>query len=331
MGRTILVTGGSGLVGSYVLRRLVERGDTVINFDAREPQGELAWMLRPVADRVQFVSGGIDTWGDVAAAVRDCSPDAIIHIAAVVNVPLLNKRPGLAAGVNFGGTFNVLEAARVFNVRRVVCLSSIAVLPAIQYQPVDVKHPLFLADEGPGGSFYAAAKVASEAFCWAYHQSYGLDHIIVRPSAVYGFGMQYPIYIKPMVENAVRGLPTRFAQGREFPRDYTHAADVAQLIVQAADIPATQVKDRVFFGATGRPLVTAGQVAEVVKQIIPGADIEIGSGLSADDLLEIRYRGVLSIDNARQQLGYEPRFGDIRDGVADYIDTYRRYLNETRA
>jgi len=68
-----------------------------------------------------------------------------------------------------------------------------------------------------------------------------------------------------------------------------------------------------------------------VKEIIPDADIEIGSGLSADDLLEIRYRGVLSIDNARQQLGYEPRFGDIRDGVADYIDTYRRYLNETRA
>lgn len=331
MARTILVTGGSGLVGSYVLRRLAERGDTVVNFDAREPEGELAWSLRPVASRVQFVPGGIDTWGDVATVVRDYAPDAIIHIAAVVNLPLLNKRPGLAAGVNFGGTFNVLEAARVFGVRRLVYLSSIAVLPAIQYQPVDVRHPLFLADEGPGGSFYAAAKVASEAFCWAYHQSYGLDHIIVRPSAVYGFGMRYPIYIKPIVENAVRGLPTRFAQGREFPRDYTHAADVAQLIVQAADLPAGQVKDRVFFAATGRPLVTAGQVADVVRQQIPGADIEIGSGLSADDLIEIRYRGVLSIDNAHRQLGYAPQFDDIEAGVADYIAVYRRYLAETGA
>jgi nucleoside-diphosphate-sugar epimerase len=328
MTRTILVTGGSGLVGSYVLRRLAERGDTVINFDAREPEGELAWWLRPVADRVHFVPGGIDTWGDVATAARDHAPDAIIHIAAVVNLPLLNKRPGLAAGVNFGGTFNVLEAARVFGVRRVVYLSSIAVLPAIQYQPVDVRHPLFLADEGPSGSFYAAAKVAGEAFCWAYHQSYGLDHIIVRPSAVYGFGMRYPIYIKPIVENAVRSLPTRFAQGREFPRDYTHAADVAQLIVQAADLPPDQVKDRVFFAATGRPLVTAGQVADVVRRQIPGADIEIGSGLSADDMIEIRYRGVLSIANARQQLGYEPQFGDIEAGVADYIAVYRRYLAE---
>jgi nucleoside-diphosphate-sugar epimerase len=328
MNRTILVTGGSGLVGGYVMRRLAEHGDRVINFDAREPEGEIAWWLKPVADRIQFVSGGVDTWGDVAAVVNESAPDAIIHVAAVVNVPLLNKRPGLAMSVNFGGTFNVLEAARVFGVRRVVYFSSIAVLPGIRYQPVDTAHPVFLPDEGPGGGFYAAAKVASEAFCWAYHQSYGLDHIILRPSAVYGFGMRYPIYIKPMVENAVRGLPTRFAQGREFPRDYTHASDVAQMTVKAVDIAADRVQDRVFFAATGRPLVTAGRVAEVVRQLIPGADIEIGSGLSADDLMEIRYRGQLSIENARQQLGYEPQFADIEQGVADYIAIYRRYLAE---
>jgi len=329
MSRTVLVTGGSGLVGAYVLRRLAERGDRVINFDVREPQGELAWWLRPVDDRIQFVSGGIDTWGDIAAVVREQAPDAIVHVAAVVDLPLLNKRPGLAASVNFGGTFNVLEAARIFGVGRVVYASSIAVLPTIQYQPVDSRHPLFLADEGPGGSFYAAAKVAGEAFCWAYHQSYGVDHIILRPSAVYGFGMRYPIYIKPMVENSVRGLPTRFPHGREFPRDYTHVLDVAQQVVKAVDVTAEKVQDRIFFAATGRPLVTAGHVAEVVKQIIPDADIEIGSGLTDNDLLEISYRGVLSIENARQQLGYEPQFGDIAQGVAQYIDVYRRYLAES--
>jgi nucleoside-diphosphate-sugar epimerase len=86
------------------------------------------------------------------------------------------------------------------------------------------------------------------------------------------------------------------------------------------------VLDRVFYGATGQPLVTAGQVAELVKELVPGADIEIGSGLSEQDLVEIRYRGVLSIKNAQEQLGFQPRFADIRDGVADYIATYRRYL-----
>ena len=136
MSRTVMVTGGSGLVGSYVMRQLVEHGDTVINFDVREPDTEAAWWLKAVADQIRFVPGGVDSWGDLVSAIQTHRPDAIIHIAAVVNLPLLNKRPGLAKDVNFGGTFNVLEAARLFDIERVVYFSSIAVLPAIQYEPV---------------------------------------------------------------------------------------------------------------------------------------------------------------------------------------------------
>lgn len=330
MSCTVLVTGGSGFIGSYVLRLLAERGDNVINFDTRTPGPEAAWWLKRVADRIQFVQGSIDDWASIVAAVKEHQPEAILHIAAVVNPVLLSQQPRLALNVNLGGTFNLLEVARLFDIKRVVYFSSIGVLPAIQYEPVDANHPVLLATEGPGASFYGAAKAAGEAFCWAYRQSFGLDFIILRPSAVYGFGMQWPLFVKPMVENAVQGLPTRFEQGREFPRDYTHAADVAQLALKALDIPAEKVRERVFYAATGRPLVTAGQVAEIVKGVIPSADIEIGPGLSDADLIEIRYRGVLSIQNAQEQLGYQPRFADIRVGVADYIETYRRYLAETR-
>ncbi len=328
MSRTVLVTGGSGLVGGYVLRRLAERGDTVINFDVRAPGPEMTWWLRPVANRILFVMGGVDGWGDLMAAVKAHEPDTIVHSAGVVNLPLLAKRPGLAMTVNFGGTFNVLEAARLFGIKRVVYFSSVGVLPGIQYEPVDVNHPVFLAAEGPGASFYAAAKVAGEAFCWAYHQSFGTDFVTLRPSAVYGFGMQWPIFIKPMVENSLRGLPTRFDKGREFPRDYTHASDVAQAAVRAVDIPSDKVRDRAFFVATGRPLVTAGKLAEIVRKLIPGADIEVGSGLSQADLLEIHCRGLLNVENTRQQLGYEPEFGDIEKGIANYIEVYSQYLAE---
>jgi len=324
----VLVTGGSGFIGSYILHRLAERGETVINYDVREPGSEGAWMLRPVADRIRFATGGVENWGDLVAAVKAHRPDAIIHTAAVVNTVLLAKRPSLAMTINTGGTFNVLEVARLFGIKRVVCFSSIGVLPSVQYQPIDVNHPVFLATEGPGSSFYGAAKAAGEAFCWAYHQSFGVDFITLRPSAVYGFGMQWPLFIKPMVENSVRGLPTRFEKGREFPRDYTHASDVAQLAVKAVDIQADKVHDRVFYAATGRPLVTAGKLAEIIRKLIPGADIEIGSGLSEADMLEIRYRGVLSIENARQQLNYEPEFADIEKGVANYIQVYRTYVAE---
>ena len=294
----------------------------------REPGSRAAWWLKPVADRIHLVEGSIEDWGGVVAAVRAHQPDVIIHIAGVMNPPLLVKRPSLGMTVHIVGTRNVLEAAKLFGVKRVVNFSSIGVLPGIRYHPVDANHPVFLSTEGPGSSFYGATKVAGEALCWAYNQSFGVDFITLRPSAVYGFGMQWGIFIKPMVENSVRGLPTRFEKGREFPRDYTHASDVAQLALKAMDIPADKVHDRVFYAATGRPLVMAGEVAEIVRNLVPGADIEIGSGLSEADMLEIRFRGVLSIENARQQLGYDPEFGDIAKGVADYIETYRQYVAE---
>ncbi len=327
MSCTVLVTGGSGFIGSSILRSLAERGDTVINFDIREPGPEAAWWLKSVSARIEFVQGSVDDWANVVGAVTRYQPEAIIHTAAIVS--LLSTQPSLALKVNLGGTFTILEAARLFGVSRVVYFSSIGVLPKKQYEPIDANHPVLLADSGPSTSFYAAAKVSSEAFCWAYQQSFGLDVIIVRPSAVYGFGMQFPIFIKPMVENSLRGLPTRFDRGREFPRDYTHVADVAQLAVKAADLPANKVQDRTFYAATGRPLVTAGQLADLIKSLIPGADIEIKPGLTETDLPDVASRGIFNIQNAQEQLGYQPHFADIRDGVAEYIETFRHYMAET--
>jgi nucleoside-diphosphate-sugar epimerase len=329
MGRKVLLTGGSGFIGSHLSRSLAESGHTVINFDIKPPGAEALWWIRPVEDRIIFVKGGVDELADVAYAVKTHQPDTIVHTAAVVDLAVLSGRHMLAVQINVMGTLNVLEAARIFDVNRVVYFSSIAVLPSLQYEPVDVNHPVLLATEGPGEGFYGAGKVASEAFFWAYRQDFGLDFLILRPSAVYGLGQGFPIFIKPMVENSVKGLPTRFETGKEFPRDYTHVEDVAQLGVKAVEIAPDKITDRVFFGATGQPLVTAGEVADIVKKLIPGSEIEIGSGLSEQDLIEMRYRGVLSIDNARDQLGFNPRFTNIRDGIEDYIENYRRYIENT--
>jgi nucleoside-diphosphate-sugar epimerase len=328
MSETILVTGGAGFIGSQVARMLIQRGDRVIVFDTQQPGSEAAWWLKSVRERITFVQGSIDSWADVIAVTEQHRPDAIVHTAAIGNPNILHKRPQLALRVNVEGSLNVLEAARIFGVRRVVVYSSIGALPSVQYEPIDTRHPVILPSEGPGTGFYGASKVAVEAFCFGYQQAFGLDFIVLRPSAVYGFGMQYPIYIKPMVEDALAGRPTRFGSGREFPRDYTHVQDVAQLTLRALDVPADQVRDRIFYAATGEPLHTAGEVAQIVQSLIPTADIAIASGLSAADQIEIRYRGRLSIQNARAQLGYTPRFTKLADGIAHYIEHYHQYQAE---
>jgi nucleoside-diphosphate-sugar epimerase len=330
MGETVLVTGGSGFIGSHVARQLAERGNLVVLFDQRPPAGEAAYWLRPVGGGITFVQGYVDQWPDVMAAVREHAPVSIVHTAAIGDPAVVQHKALLALRVNVEGSIHCLEAARLFGLRRIILFSSIGALPGIRYQPVDTSHPVVCSDEGPGSGFYGASKVAAEAFAYGYRQAFGTDFLVLRPSAVYGFGMRHPIFVKPMVEDAVHGRPTRFANGREFPRDYTHVGDVARLTLRALDVPADRVRDRIFYAATGRPLSTTGELAEIVKRLVPGADISVGPGLSDADRLEIRYRGVLSVQNAREQLGYEPQFAALEDGVADYVREYRRYVESSK-
>ena len=115
-----------------------------------------------------------------------------------------------------------------------------------------------------------------------------------------------------------------FESGGPFPRDYTHASDLASLAVACLDGPDDA--DRIFYGASGEPLVTAGEVARIVMELVPGSRIEIPDVLTEADQMELPYRGRLSIENNRRQLGWEPRFKNIRDGLADYVGRYQAFL-----
>ncbi len=241
----------------------------------------------------------------------------LIEPAALIT----NRATGFRIGV--GGTVNVLEAMINFDVQRMINFSSIGVLPRVQYEPIDAAHPVLLPTSGPGTDFYGAYKVACEAICFAYHQTLGVDFRTMRPSAVYGLGMTpYPGPIKYMVEGAVRGEKVHFETGGRHPRGYTHAIDIAGLVVAMLDAPDDA--DRIFYGATGEKLTTTSEVAEIVRDLT-GADVQIGEELSPVEEAVVALRGQLSIDNAREQLGWEPKYGSIRDGIAQYIDQYRAF------
>jgi UDP-glucose 4-epimerase len=323
-GRPILVTGGTGFIGSYVCRALLDAGRDVIAYDVRGLTPEARFVLGERAVELEVEEGSVDDWVRLLHVVRDRRPADIVHLATITNPVFLFTNPMPGVRVNFLGTVHALEAARLFDVRRVVYFSSIGVLPARQYEPIDVAHPIFLPREAVPTGVYGASKIAGEAFCFAYNQAFGLDFRTIRPSAVYGFGMQWPIFVKPMVEGAVRGETVTFESGGPFPRDYTHAADLASLAVACLDAP--DGADRIFYGATGEPLVTAGEVARIVMELVPGSRIEIRDTLTEADQMELPYRGRLAIENARTQLGWEPRFTDIRQGLADYVERYRAFL-----
>ena len=327
---SVLVTGGLGFIGGYVVRELAAEGRDVVALSRGITTSEdMRFVLRD--SRFTAETGNVEDLDALVALFERLRPEAVVHSASNVEVTTLFHDPYQAFATNVTGTLNVLEAARRTGVRRVVDISSIGVLPAIRYQPIDANHPVLLAREGPGSGAYGAAKAAGELFAFAYQRAYGLDIRIVRPSAVYGFGMQWHSanYMKQFVEPAVRGEKVSVPSGGRLPRDYTHVIDVATLTVRVLD--CDDGADRIFFAATGGSLVSAAQAAKLVQELIPGSSIEVADLMTAEDEMEASFRGVISIDNARAQLGWAPRYGSLREGIQQYIGAYREYLADREA
>lgn len=324
--RPVLVTGGAGFAGGYVIRELLDRGRRVVVYDLNEFRPESRHLLGDDVERVAFERGSIDNWPRLMEVFGEHRPAQVVHLGAILDTDLLDRNPMLALKVNVEGTCNVFEAARAFPGGRIVISSSIAVHGGFSHEPIDGDQPTVMARNGPLGA-YSAGKLAAEAFGYAYNQSFGLDVRIVRPSALYGFGMSWfaPNYVKQIVEPAIAGEEVRLRGGAEVPRDYANVVDFAGLV--AAILEGPEDADRIFYAATGQPLRTGGDVGRIVGELIPGAKVELGSEWTDVDRAELAFRAPISIENARRQLGFEPRFADLAEGLADYVERYREFLD----
>lgn len=323
--RTTLVTGGAGFIGGHLVRALLETGRRVIVLDVRGFMPESRFAIGERVDDIPLEIASIGDQARVLDVFRTHRPDEVVHAGMILDPAYLATNRSTAFQVNVGGVINLVEAMIAFGVPRLVNFSSIGVLPRVMYQPIDGNHPILLADGGPGTDFYGCTKAAAETMLFAYNQALGFDFRTIRPSAVYGLGMnQYVGPIKAMVENAVRGERAHFEFGGAHPRAYTHVRDIAGLVLAMLDAPDDA--DRVFYGSAGGSLVTTTEVAQIVRELVPGADVEIGEELSEAEKPVAALRGELSIENARTQLGWEPQYSSIRDGIAQYIDQYRAFV-----
>ena len=325
---TTLVTGATGFIGAHLVRALLDSGRTVVALDVRpfSPEGE--FILGDDLGRVPLELGSVGDAARVFDVVREYRPNEVVHLGMIIDPGILARNRATGVQVNILGTVNVLEAMLAFDLDRLVNFSSIGVLPRVLYEPIDVEHPVLTGSSGPGTDFYGSSKLASEALCFAYHQALGVDFRTIRPSAVYGLGMtQWVGPIKAMVEGAVRGEAVKLEFGGKHPRAYTHTRDIAGLVL--AMLAAPDDADRIFYGSTGEPLTTTTEVARIVRELVLGSDVEIGEELSEAERPVVAMRGRLSIDNARAQLGWEPRYGSIRDGIAQYVEHYRAFLSAT--
>ena len=139
----VLVTGGLGFLGSHVCHELAMRGDRVIAMDVGQGTAQTRRLLEPVRDRVCFVDGSVLSLPFILSTAKEHGVRCIVHAAAITLAQALLDQPFRAFEINTMGTLNVLEAARLLGLDRVIYISSVVAFAAKRYEPLDEAHPIF--------------------------------------------------------------------------------------------------------------------------------------------------------------------------------------------
>jgi len=318
---TVLVTGAAGFLGSYVMAALAASGLAAHGYDL-VPPGQDALAAAPgMQDRCSL--GGVTDPARLFDVIRAQRADAVVHAAGLVGLEASLQQPAAFYGANVMGFVNVCEAARQAGMRRVVLVSSNAAYHAPAGDKLREDDAVFSITRGNPAGHYGASKMMQEAAGLAYATHHGLDVVALRVTAIYGHGMRSPMYIKPMVEDAVAGRPTRLPGGGPMRRDYTYVLDCADAVLRAVAAPAWGDAPRVLNVAAGHA-VTATEVAGVVRAVVPGADITIADALTPAEAENNRMRASLDVSAAAAALGWTPAW-PLAAGIADYARRLRQY------
>ncbi len=313
-----LITGGAGFIGSHLVEHLVGVGQEVVVLD------DLSTGRREnfssVRRRISFIRGSVADLSTCRRAMEGI--DCVLHHAAVTSVQRSVEEPLAAHHVNGTGTLNILLAAREARVRRVVYAGSTSAYgnPAtLPNSEAHVTRPL-----GP----YAAAKLAGEEYCLAFHATYGLETVILRYFNVYGPRQdpksQYAAVVPRFVAAALQGEPpTIFGDGRQ-TRDFVYVGNVVHANLLAARAPASRAAGRVFNIGSGR----SESVNELWDRIRTLTGVPVLPHYEEGRPGEVK-NSLAAIDKAREQLGYAPLV-DFDEGLRRTVAYYRESRKDQR-
>jgi nucleoside-diphosphate-sugar epimerase len=313
--RKILVTGGLGLIGHNVVRRLLDLGHEVSITDTKTnyglvPQDELDYLMserRAKIPEMDLRTHTIDIsdQSGIDWLIKHYQPDTIIHMASCPRQKVVNVNPMIGSRAMSEGLLNLLESAKNNHVCKFIYISSSMVYGDFTD---DVTEDAQCRPQGQ----YGIMKLAGEWLVRDYSRRGFFDHVVIRPSAVYGELDVEDRVISKFLLTAMRG-GTLKVNGASETLDFTYVGDAADGIVAAALSPTANNKTYNITKSHSWSLLDAANLA---VKIVGRGTVEV-RGKDAD----FPSRGALNIDAARRDFGYDPRV-DIEEGFQRYYEWF---------
>ncbi len=317
--RPTLVTGATGLVGSWLVQRLVQAGAAVVCL-VRDWVPHSEFVRSGLMNRVCVVRGDVRDQARLERALGEYEINAVFHLAAQTIVGIANRNPISTFETNIGGTWALLEACRRSpSVKEIVLASSDKAygaqpqLPYAETMPLQGEHP------------YDVSKSCADLIAHAYTTTYALPVAITRCGNFYGGGdLNWNRIVPGTIRAVLRGQAPLIRSDGTFVRDYFYVEDGAAAYILLAEALATrpELRGEAFNFSNDAPVTVLDLVSRILAQV--GTDLQPVVLNQAFNEIHSQY---LDSHKARAMLGWAPLF-DLETGLQRTIAWYKKFLQD---
>jgi CDP-glucose 4,6-dehydratase len=318
--KRVLVTGATGLVGSWVTKDLVDRGAMLVALvmDA-DPYSEL--YRSGYIQRIHVINGRLEDFGTVERAIVAHECDTVIHLGAQAIVSVAQRSPLATFEANVRGTWNTLEACRLHPdlVKRVVVASSDKAYGEHPELPYTEEMPL------QGRQPYEVSKSCADLIAQSYFHTYGLPVTVARCGNIYGGGdLNWTRIVPGTIRSLYCGESPLIRSDGRYIRDYIYVKDVCRAYLSLAEQMTSPEVCGQSFNFSPESQVTVLEIVDKIRQLMKCEHIQPTVLNQAKGEIRNQY---LSSEKAQQVLQWLPSYSLDR-GLVETIGWYTKFLAE---
>ena len=318
LGKSVLVTGADGFIGSHLIEKLLDEGCKVkafVYYNSFNSWGWLDTLTREQLETIEIFSGDIRDPNGVRTAMKGI--DVVFHLAALIAIPFSYHSPDSYVDTNVKGTLNIIQAAKDMGVQRVLVTSTSEVYGTAQYIPIDEKHPR--QPQSP----YSASKIGADCIAESFYRSFDLPLTIVRPFNTFGPRQSARAIIPTIITQLLNGIEEIKLGDLTPTRDLVFVKDTVAGFVEIAKCEGLIGHD---CNIATQGEISIGDLAnELITQINPRAKVVSDQERMRPKKSEV-FRLYGSNKKVKEFTGWTPRY-TLSEGLAETIAWFKNESN----